>query len=71
VDLVPNPAHGAATLTGAAPNALLTLFDSLGRVLLTAVADAAGTAHLALPGELPAGVYLVRCGEQVRRLVVE
>ncbi|GAB3875558.1 hypothetical protein GCM10028824_31240 [Hymenobacter segetis] len=72
--LSPNPApagHGPTTLTGAVPNAPLTVLDALGRVLLTATADAAGTARLALPAGLPAGVYLVRSGGQVRRLVVE
>ena len=69
--LFPNPAHGSATLTGAAPNAPLTVLDALGRVLLTATADAAGAARLVLPEGLPAGVYLVRSGGQVRRLAVE
>ncbi|MDB5271012.1 MAG: hypothetical protein JWP58_4052 [Hymenobacter sp.] len=69
--LFPNPAHGAATLTGAAPHAPLTVLDALGRVRLTATADAAGAARLALPVGLPAGVYLVRSGGQVRRLAVE
>ncbi|GAB2853634.1 hypothetical protein GCM10027044_11510 [Hymenobacter ruber] len=69
--LFPNPAHGAATLTGAAPNAPLAVLDALGRVLLTATANAAGMARLALPEGLPAGVYLVRSGGQVRRLAVE
>ena len=69
--LFPNPAHGAATLTGAAPNAPLAVLDALGRVLLTATADAAGSARLMLPEGLGAGVYLVRSGGQVRRLAVE
>ena len=74
--LFPNPApaghgHGAATLTGAAPYAVLAVLDALGRVRLTATADAAGTARLALPAGLPAGVYTVRGGGAVRRLVVE
>ncbi|MBF9141380.1 FG-GAP-like repeat-containing protein [Hymenobacter properus] len=66
----PNPARGAATVTGATPNAPLTILDAVGRALLTATTDATGTARLPLEG-LPAGVYLVRCGEQVRRLTVE
>ncbi|MBH8570722.1 VCBS repeat-containing protein [Microvirga sp. STS02] len=69
--LFPNPAHDAVALTGAVPNAPLTVLDALGRVLLTATTDAAGTARLALPAGLPAGVYLVRSGGQVRRLAVE
>ncbi|MBH8559684.1 FG-GAP-like repeat-containing protein [Hymenobacter negativus] len=69
--LYPNPAYGAVALTGAAPNAPLTVLDALGRVLLTATADAAGAARLVLPEGLPAGVYLVRSGGKVRRLTVE
>jgi len=69
--LFPNPAHSAATLTGAAPHAALAVLDVLGRVRLTATADAAGTARLALPEGLPAGVYAVRGGGAARRLVVE
>jgi hypothetical protein len=69
--LYPNPAHGAVTLTGAVPNAPLTVLDALGRVLLTTNADASGTARLVLPQGLPAGMYLVRSGGQVRRLVVD
>jgi hypothetical protein len=67
--LFPNPAHGAANLTGATPHAPVMVLDALGRVRLTATTDAAGAAQL-LEG-LPAGVYLVRSGQQVRRLVVE
>lgn len=69
--LFPNPAHGAATLTGATPNAPLAVLDALGRVLLTATADAAGTARLILPTKLPDGMYLVRIDEQTRRLIVK
>ena len=69
--LYPNPAHGTTTLTGTTPNAPLTVLDTLGRVLLTATADAAGTARLVLPEGLPAGVYLVHSGKQMRRLAVE
>jgi hypothetical protein len=69
--LAPNPARGAARLTGIAPHAAVTVFDALGRPVAGATADAAGTAHLALPTGLAPGVYLVRSGLQVRRLVVE
>jgi hypothetical protein len=47
------------------------VLDALGRPVTTATADAAGTARLALPAGLAPGVYLVRSGTQVRRLVVE
>jgi hypothetical protein len=69
--LSPNPTHGAAQLTGVTPHAAVTVLDGLGRPVTTATADAAGMARLALPVGLAPGVYLVRSGPQVRRLVVE
>ena len=70
--LFPNPAHaGAATLTGAVPDTLVTIFDALGRFVTSAPADAAGTAALALPAGLPTGVYVVRAGRKAVRLTVE
>jgi hypothetical protein len=69
--LSPNPAHGAAQLTGSAPHAAVAVLDALGRPVTGTTADAAGTARLALPTGLAPGVYLVRSGTQVRRLVVE
>ena len=69
--LFPVPAQGEITLTGTAAYSTFAIFDTLGRVLLTATADATGAARLVLPAGLPAGVYLVRCGGQVRRLAVE
>nr|GFC25068.1 hypothetical protein [Tanacetum cinerariifolium] len=61
----------ATTLTGAAPNATVQVFDALGRTLATATADASGTAHLALPTGLVPGVYVVRTGTQAVRLLLE
>ena len=70
--LFPNPTHGGlATLTGAQPGAVVTVLDALGRQVLTAPADAAGTAILALPNGLASGVYVVRTGSQALRLTVE
>ncbi|WP_226163070.1 LamG-like jellyroll fold domain-containing protein [Hymenobacter terricola] len=70
--LYPNPAHGGtATLTGATPGTLVTVLDALGRPVTSAPADAAGTAQLALPAGLPAGVYVVRAGGKALRLTVE
>lgn len=43
----------------------------VGRQVLTAPADAAGTAVLALPTGLATGVYVVRTGSQALRLTVE
>jgi alpha-tubulin suppressor-like RCC1 family protein len=71
VTLFPNPAHGAAMLTGAQPGTVVTVFDALGRPVLSAPADAAGTAALGLPAGLSPGVYVVRTGPQALRLTVE
>ena len=69
--LFPNPAHGTATLAGAAPYAPLAVLDALGRTVFTAMAGADGTAQLVLPASLAPGLYLVRTGAQVQQLVVE
>ena len=69
--LFPNPTAGGATLIGTAPGMLVRVFDSLGREVSTATADAAGTAALALPAGLPTGVYVVRAGATAIRLVRE
>ena len=69
--LYPNPATTGATLTGAQPGTAVKVYDALGRLVTSATADAAGTAMLALPAGLPAGVYLVRAGTQALRLTVE
>ncbi|MBH8560605.1 T9SS type A sorting domain-containing protein [Hymenobacter sp. BT442] len=69
--LFPNPAHGAATLTGAQPGVAVTVLDALGRPVLSVLADAAGQALLALPAGLPTGVYVVRSGIRAVRLTVE
>ncbi|MDO7873377.1 VCBS repeat-containing protein [Hymenobacter sp. ASUV-10] len=69
--LAPNPASGAATLSGAAPLAAVQVLDALGRPVLATRTDASGTALLALPAGLAPGLYVVRCAGQVRRLVRE
>jgi hypothetical protein len=68
--LAPNPAR-TTTLAGAAAGASVEVYDVLGRLVLTATADAAGTAALVLPEGLATGVYVVRSGAQAVRLVVE
>jgi hypothetical protein len=70
LSLVPNPAR-ATTLAGAAAGASVQVFDATGRCVLTATADAAGTAALLLPAGLATGVYVVRTGAQVVRLMVQ
>jgi hypothetical protein len=67
----PNPTRGAATLTGAPAGATVTVLDAVGRVVLSATADATGTAKLALPVGQASGVYVVRAGQQALRLTVE
>ncbi|MDO7845073.1 T9SS type A sorting domain-containing protein [Hymenobacter sp. M29] len=69
--LFPNPTTRATTLMGTAPGQGVQVFDALGREVLAATADAAGTAALALPAGLPTGVYVVRAGSQALRLTVE
>jgi hypothetical protein len=70
--LFPNPAHGTATLRlpASAPRQPLTLVDALGRTVRRYPAPAAAEAELDLR-DLPAGPYVVRCGEFAQRLVVE
>ena len=70
--LFPNPAARTATLSGAAASTPVRMYNALGRLVLTATADAAGTAALVLPASQPADLYLVRSGTApVLRLVVE
>ncbi|MBF9223212.1 beta strand repeat-containing protein [Hymenobacter ruricola] len=69
--LFPNPATGAATLSGAAPGTVVRVFDGLGREVTSATADATGTAALVLPAGLAGGVYVVRAGSKAVRLTVE
>ncbi|MDQ2769791.1 MAG: FG-GAP-like repeat-containing protein [Bacteroidota bacterium] len=69
--LFPNPAHDIITLTGAAPQVPIEVLDALGRVRLVTTAGADGTVSLALPTGLPAGIYLMRSGARVQRLLVE
>ena len=69
--LFPNPTTNATTLIGAAPGTVVTVLDAVGRQVLAATADAAGTAALLLPAGTASGVYVVRAGSQALRLTVE
>lgn len=69
--LFPTPTRAAATLTGAQPGVKVVVLDAVGRVVLMATADSAGTAHLTLPMGVASGVYVVRTGAQSLRLLVE
>lgn len=67
--LFPNPATTTSTLVGAAPGGRIQVLDALGRVVVAATADAAGTTEL-LPAGLASGVYVVRTGSQALRLLI-
>ena len=71
LQLWPNPAHGTVAVGGVPPGQLVQLLDLTGRVLLSAVPPAQGPAQLTLPAGLAPGVYVVRSGNQSRRLAVE
>ncbi|RYU75823.1 LamG-like jellyroll fold domain-containing protein, partial [Hymenobacter persicinus] len=68
--LFPNPTTGGAMLTGTSPGTAVQVYDALGRLVLTATADAAGTTALRLPPSFPRGVYIVRSGAAALRLSV-
>lgn len=68
LQLVPNPAHDQVRVLGADPALPLTLLDSQGRLVRTLAP--APDATLDLRG-LAAGLYVVRAGQQSRRLAVE
>lgn len=70
--LYPNPAHDAVTVSlpeGTTP--LVQLCDALGRVVRTQPVSAGATTETVPLAGLPGGLYFVRCGTQVSRLVVE
>ena len=67
ITIAPNPAHSSARLLGAPAGVLVQVFDALGQVVVTKKTDEAGSAELTLPQ----GLYLVRTGQQVKRLLVE
>nr|GEU80797.1 hypothetical protein [Tanacetum cinerariifolium] len=67
----PNPSRTTASFSGTTSYAPVTLFDALGRTVLTTVADATGLARVSLPDGLPAGLYLASSAGHICRLVVE
>ena len=70
VSLYPNPATGAVRLVGA-PVGPVTVLDAVGRVVRVATIQAGqAEATLSVEGLTP-GLYVVRAGQQTRRLVVE
>ncbi|GAA4352150.1 hypothetical protein GCM10023185_11540 [Hymenobacter saemangeumensis] len=71
LEVYPNPAKAAVTVIGAVAGAPVVVYDALGRAIVQAKADADGAARLSLPADLAAGVYLVKSGNQTKRLTVE
>ena len=69
--LYPNPARTSTQLAGLPPRQAVQLLDALGRPIATATAGSDGAATLLLPPGLAGGVYVVRAGTQVARLLVE
>ena len=67
----PNPARSTVAVGGGVPGQPVLLLDLAGRVLLSAVLPAQGPLQLALPAGLAPGMYVVRSGNQSRRLAVE
>ena len=67
----PVPAHGTLQVRGATPGTALVLRNALGQLVYTAPAAADGSATLALPATLPAGIYLLRNGARAVRVAVE
>ena len=67
----PSPSSGSrqVQVAGAAPGAVVQVLDVLGRQVWAARMPA--TRPMALPADLPAGVYLVRSAGQYQRLIVE
>jgi hypothetical protein len=68
--LVPNPGQ-VTRLAGASAGAVVDVFDLVGRLVLTASANATGSTQLVLPTGLASGVYVVRSGAKAVRWVVE
>ncbi len=69
----PNPAAAGVLvrLTGAEAGQLVQVYTAVGQLVFIGQADASGAAVLRLIQEQPAGVYVVRAGVRVTRLVIE
>jgi hypothetical protein len=68
--IAPNPAHGQVYLSGLAPKTQIELLDVTGRVVYTKVATGR-QATVPLPATIAPGLYVVRCGSQRRRIVID
>mgnify|MGYP004518215719 CR=1 FL=1 len=69
--LYPNPARTAVTVAGLRAGAAVQVLNALGQTVVWGVADATGTAQLALPAGLVSGIYVVRSDRQTRSLAVQ
>ena len=69
MSLYPNPASETVTISGASNENEVVVINSLGQTVKRAAIDN-GTASIVVSG-LPKGLYLVRVGNAVRKLVVE
>ena len=69
LSVFPNPAHAGSMLRGVSPGVQVQVFDALGQIVATALADASGT--FVLPASLHSGMYVVRNGPESSRLAVE
>jgi len=67
----PNPSQGQVQVTGLTAKEIVGVYNALGQQVATAVVPASGTLELALPAQLPAGVYVIRAGSQACRLAVD
>ncbi len=67
----PNPARHHITVAGLPTGQQVQVFDLLGRQVLGGTVPERGFLQLALPASLASGLYLVRAGQQARRLLVE
>ena len=70
-EVYPNPAHASITVAGMRPDQAVQVLDIVGREVLRGTVPTQGDLHLVLPTGLPRGLYLVRAGTQVQRLMVE
>lgn len=67
--LWPNPSHGTVYATGLEAGQPVQVFDSRGRLVVADARQAYEAYGLALP-TLAAGMYILRCGSQTRKLVI-